>query len=371
MPSGRGALTTSVWVFYAVFVLEILFMISPAALYFYGVYGPVLNFLHRWAATAWLTQFFLPHFSETRSAVLNVIPWLAGPLMLAGIAVFLAGAIPIYWSKLRGGDAVTTGVYGWIRHPQYVGFAILGLGTLFLWPRFLVLVSYITMLFLYTRLARWEEEQCLARFGDRYQTYRSRTGRFLPRGWLPGTPSILPRSGSPRLAATFAIFLLAIAASVLSGFALRRYALSQVTALYTADTAVLSPALLTEDELRTAYRTAAADARVETALRRAAPGPRIVYVVPLEWHLPDLPLERNQPSGGHQQPAGFDRRHYKVLVTLARTRVPRASGRTIVLSAYGRDPIVVARVDISGPAVTAVETPPAHVRWGDIPTPMF
>ena len=99
----RRVLKPSVWVFYAVFVLEILFMISPAALYFYGVYGPVLNLFHRWAATAWLTQFFLPHFSETRSAILNGLHWLAGPLMLAGIVVFFAGAIPVYWTKLRRG----------------------------------------------------------------------------------------------------------------------------------------------------------------------------------------------------------------------------------------------------------------------------
>jgi hypothetical protein len=51
--------------------------------------------------------------------------------------------------------------------------------------------------------------------------------------------------------------------------------------------------------------------------------------------------------------------------------VTHALGRKIVPNAYGRDPIVVARVDISVLAVTAVETPPAHVRWGDIPTPMF
>jgi protein-S-isoprenylcysteine O-methyltransferase Ste14 len=371
MPGGRSVLKSSMWVFYAVFVLEILFMISPAALYFYGVYGPVLNLFHRWTATAWLTQFFLPHFSETRSAVLNVLHWLAGPLMLAGVVLFLAGAIPVYWTKLRGRGAVTTGIYAWIRHPQYVGLAILGLGTLLLWPRFLVLITYVTMLFLYARLAEWEEERCLARFGESYRTYRSRTGRFLPRGWLPRTPRILPPSGPRRSAAAVAIFLLVVAASVLLGFGVRGYALSQVTAFYTPAAAVLSPALLTEEELGTAYRTAAADARVETALRRAAPTTLIIYVVPLEWHLPDLPLEPDPPPGGHHQPAGFDRRYYKVLFTQTRTHVPRAAGREIVLSAYGRDPIVVARVDISGPAVTAVETPPAHVRWGDIPTPMF
>ena len=371
MPGGRSVLKSSMWVFYAVFVLEILFMISPAALYFYGVYGPVLNLFHRWAATAWLTQFFLPHFSETRSAVLKVIHWLAGPLMLAGIVFFFAGAIPVYWTKLRGGGAVTTGVYAWIRHPQYVGLAILGLGTLLLWPRFLVLVSYVTMLFLYAWLAEWEEERCLARFSESYQSYQSRTGRFLPRGWHLPIRRILPPSGPRRRVAAFAIFLLVLAASVLLGFGVRGYALSQVTASYTPATAVLSPALLTEEELRTAYRTAATDARVETALRRAAPGTLIVYVVPLEWRLPDLPLDRTPPSGGHHQSAGFDRRYYKVLFTQPRTHVPRASGREIVLNAYGRDSIVVASVDISGPTVTAVETPPAHVRWGDIPTPMF
>jgi hypothetical protein len=99
----RRLLKPSVWLFYLVFVLEILLMISPAALYFYGVYGAVLNVFHRWAATAWLTQFFLPHFSETRSIALNAIPGLAGPLMLFGVVLFLAGAIPVYWSKLRGG----------------------------------------------------------------------------------------------------------------------------------------------------------------------------------------------------------------------------------------------------------------------------
>ena len=110
---------------------------------------------------------------------------------------------------------------------------------------------------------------------------------------------------------------------------------------------------------------------METALRRAAPGTLIVYVVPLEWRLPDLPLERDPTPGPHHQPTGVDRRHYKVLFTQPRTHVPCAGGQEIVLKAYGRDSIVVARVDISRPAVTAVETPPAHVRWGDIPTPMF
>src|SRR5918992_3958554 len=71
MTDVRTGLRGAAWLFYAIFVLEILFMISPAALYFYSVYGPALNFLDASPATAWLTQFFLPHISTTASPVLN------------------------------------------------------------------------------------------------------------------------------------------------------------------------------------------------------------------------------------------------------------------------------------------------------------
>src|SRR6266498_252333 len=99
----------AVWIVYLVIVFEILFMISPFALHFYSAYGPTLNVLHRSPSTAWLTQFFLPHFSETSSPLLNSLPGLGGVLMAAGAVLFLAGAVPIYWAKLRRRGAVTGG----------------------------------------------------------------------------------------------------------------------------------------------------------------------------------------------------------------------------------------------------------------------
>jgi protein-S-isoprenylcysteine O-methyltransferase Ste14 len=140
----------------------------------------VLQIFDRWAGTAWLTQFFLPHISKTTSPPLNPLHGLAWPLILIGTGLFLGSAIPLYWAKFRRQGAVTTGLYTFIRHPQYVGLALLGLGTLLLWPRFLVLITYVTMLFLYTRLASWEEAQCLAHYGESYRAYQERTGRFLP-----------------------------------------------------------------------------------------------------------------------------------------------------------------------------------------------
>lgn len=47
-------------------VFEILFMISPFALYYYAAYGPSLNVLHRSKWTSWLTDFLLLTFPTRR-----------------------------------------------------------------------------------------------------------------------------------------------------------------------------------------------------------------------------------------------------------------------------------------------------------------
>lgn len=368
----RTALRGTAWLFYAVFVLEILFMISPAALHFYALYGPALRVLERSPATAWLTQFFLPHLSTTADPVLNLLPPLGGLLLAIGTLFFLAAAIPLYWAKIRRRGEVTGGLYRHIRHPQYVGLAIMGLGVLLIWPRFLVLVTFIVMLGLYRVLAGTEEAQCLARFGDGYRAYMARTGRFVPRALQDRLPRILPAAGAGRIVAGIGMFCAVLGLALAAAFALRGYALSQVAAIYRPDQAILSPARLTDQELEAAYRLALADARVRAALDAAPPGKRLVYVVPEDWYLPDLPIEARPPE--HAAPHGspsFDRNRLKLLFATARSHDPAASGRGIVASAYGLDPIIVAHVELNPGAVTEVAAPPAHVYWGDIPTPTF
>jgi protein-S-isoprenylcysteine O-methyltransferase Ste14 len=367
----RRILKPTIWAFYLVIVFEILFMISPFALYFYSAYGPTLNVLHCWSETAWLTKFFLPHFSQTSNPLLNALPTLAGLLLIMGLLLFLAAAVPLYWTKFHSRGMVSGGLYAVIRHPQYVGLAVMGLGTTLIWPRFLVLITYITMLCLYAALARWEEEHCLARFGDSYRAYQAKTGMFLPQLLSKRLPRILPASGGKRVAAALGLYAVLIAVAVGLGFGLRDYALTTLSAFYMQDVGVLSPALLSDSELSATYRIAMADARVQQRLRDARPSKLIVYVVPGEWDLPDLPMERAHRGGGHYTPADFDRRHYKLLFTRIRTHTPEAERRNIVKAAYGRDPIVLVKVDISTAEVTGIDTPPPHVVWGDISTPMF
>jgi protein-S-isoprenylcysteine O-methyltransferase Ste14 len=359
--------------FYIAIGLEILFMISPAALYFYSLYGPALNFLDQWSGTAWLSQFFLPHISTTRSAVLNALPKVGGASLIIGIIVFMASAIQIYNAKFRRLGLVTNGLYRYSRHPQYVGLALLGLGALLLWPRFLVLIAYVLMLFLYRSLAASEERRCEAGFGNRYREYENQTDRFLPvfPPWKSFAaigitqPSVQPRRSW--LLHTIATLMVCLALA----FGLREYALANITAHYQTQVAVLSPALLSNQELLTAYRTALNEAGIRQITSSSSEAPLLVHVVPMEWHLADLPLETKSVHGGHDTPQDFDRHHYKVLFSRVRSHQAHAAGKTIVRSAYGIQPLRLVSVDIRTGTITAAVTPPAHVRWGDISTPLF
>lgn len=160
-------------------------------------------------------------------------------------------------------------------------------------------------------------------------------------------------------------------ATIALGFVLRDYSLSKVSAFYTDDVAVLSPARLTAEEIGVVYRTAITNAQIKQKLGAIGPAKLVVYVVPQEWYLPDLPLEVAQNSAGHKTPADFNLRNYKVLFTKVRSHAVDAKGVQIVKSAHGRDSVTVARVDVSVPAVTGVAEPPRFVLWGDIPTSMF
>jgi protein-S-isoprenylcysteine O-methyltransferase Ste14 len=107
-------------------------------------------------------RFFLPHLST------EIVPSIGGLAFLIGLVGFLVGAIQIYYAKLRRRGVVKSGFYARVRHPQYSFLALAGLRLLIVWPRFILLIIYIHMLWFYYLLARSEEERMQSRYGDLY-----------------------------------------------------------------------------------------------------------------------------------------------------------------------------------------------------------
>lgn len=87
-----------------------------------------------------------------------------------------------YWRHDSGeGKIVNTGIYRYIRHPQYTGFLLITLGMIFEWATIPLLIMWPILIIVYCRLARKEEQDMVQEFGDQYVVYKKQTGMFLPK----------------------------------------------------------------------------------------------------------------------------------------------------------------------------------------------
>jgi protein-S-isoprenylcysteine O-methyltransferase Ste14 len=174
------AATGSIVVFFIV-AFEVLIMISPFAFFFYSVFNPVFAWLDKYAATNWLTSFFLPHMILPPTMLLKVIRILGSVFFIIGAATFVICAFQVYAGKIFKWGVASKGLYSYIRHPQYFALGMWGAGMCILWPRFIVLASLSLMFILYYFLAKDEERRMLAQYGESYSKYLQNTGMFIPR----------------------------------------------------------------------------------------------------------------------------------------------------------------------------------------------
>ena len=100
-------------------------------------------------------------------------------LTLIGMVIVIIG-----WHQIhRASGLVTTGIYRYIRHPQYTGFFLLMTGWLLHWETTLTLTMYPILVIMYYLLARKEDNDLKNEFGDEYEIYRQKTSMFLPIRW--------------------------------------------------------------------------------------------------------------------------------------------------------------------------------------------
>ena len=74
-----------------------------------------------------------------------------------------------------------TGPYSHVRHRQYVGFIRVMFGFLLQRPTILTLAMFPVLTFMYVRLARTQENDAQAAFGDAYDRYAAEVPGFFPK----------------------------------------------------------------------------------------------------------------------------------------------------------------------------------------------
>ena len=125
--------------------------------------GHLLEMLLGWKAN--------PHFGPFHI--------LSNILIIAGFMLIAAGWRVLYAAQ-RTGTLATSGPYAYVRHPQYSGFILVLLGFLLQWPTLLTMAMFPVLLWMYLRLARQEEAEVMAAFGDAYRRYAAAVPAFVP-----------------------------------------------------------------------------------------------------------------------------------------------------------------------------------------------
>jgi protein-S-isoprenylcysteine O-methyltransferase Ste14 len=137
--------------------------------------------------------------------LLNVDIWFKDAAALHQIVswiLLIACIIPLVWgtillkgrgkpAEVREGDPsllgfekttqlVTSGIYGYIRHPLYSSLLLLAWGIFFKLPSWpgAILAGAATLFLVLT--ARADEAECIQYFGNIYQEYMQKTYRFIP-----------------------------------------------------------------------------------------------------------------------------------------------------------------------------------------------
>lgn len=113
-----------------------------------------------------------PHFN-----ILHIISY----ALIIGGFMLLGKAWEMLYKSQREHKLATTGVYHYIRHPQYVAFTLIIVGFLVQWPTLITLIMAPILIFRYIRLANIEEKEVEKMFGDAYRNYANKTPAFFPK----------------------------------------------------------------------------------------------------------------------------------------------------------------------------------------------
>jgi len=148
---------------------------------------------NRWVIAAFaligLLGAYLPAYTDRRAIWTidgDAVRWLGDVLFAAGGAlriwpVFVLGRRFSGLVAIQPGHTlVTSGVYGVIRHPSYLGLLVGSLGWDLAFRSGVGVLLAVALIPPIVARIRAEEALLRAQFGDEYETYRARTSRLIP-----------------------------------------------------------------------------------------------------------------------------------------------------------------------------------------------
>ncbi|HVP35924.1 MAG TPA: isoprenylcysteine carboxylmethyltransferase family protein [Terriglobales bacterium] len=130
----------------------------------------------------WAGDSFFLHISTFLSAYVPLFIRLAILVITFIIALYLfrSGHV-VLESQQRPERVISSGVFGYVRHPLYLGGMLMYLGLVISTLSLFSLIIFVGIFIFYNYIAGYEEKVMEEKFGEEYVKYKQKTGKWLPR----------------------------------------------------------------------------------------------------------------------------------------------------------------------------------------------
>ena len=130
----------------------------------------------------WVLDSFVIKFS---AGYTSFVPDVARIVLFAALeisAVLLAyfSHNVLFGEKQREFKLITDGVFGYVRHPLYLSILLTFLGSIFGSMSIISVFPLVCCVFLFDKMATYEEEDLLRIYGDQYQEYEKKVPKWMP-----------------------------------------------------------------------------------------------------------------------------------------------------------------------------------------------